>query len=52
MDLFEKYLEQKESNNLVKRALTDRSYKNEYQRNNHKEYKDMINEDLLKETIA
>ncbi len=45
MDLFEKYLSDK-SSRLVKRALTDNSYKNEYLRLNHKEYSEKTNVDL------
>lgn len=30
MDLFEEYLNKKESSKWVKRALTDKSYKREY----------------------
>lgn len=46
MDLFEEYLGKKESSTWVKRALTDKSYKNEYKRINEKDYKGKINKDL------
>ena len=37
MDLFEEYLQKEKSSDLVRRALTDNSYKNEYSRLNHKD---------------
>ena len=47
MDLFEKYLAKREKSTLVKRALTDRSYKKESQEKKGKTLpKDETNEDL------
>ena len=47
MDLFEKYLAKREESKWVKRALTDRSYKKEYQREKGRILpKDETNEDL------
>ena len=47
MDLFEKYLAKREESIWVKRALTDKSYKKEYQKNKGKTLpKDKTNEDL------
>lgn len=45
MDLFEKYLTKIDSS-WVQRALTDKSYKNEYCKLNHIEYNEKTNEDL------
>ena len=44
-DLFGKWLNNKESK-LIKIALTDKSYKNYFQRKNKTEYSDEINNDL------
>ena len=47
MDLFEEYLAKREKSIWVKRALTDRSYKKEYQRKERETLpKDETNEDL------
>jgi dsRNA-specific ribonuclease len=47
MDLFEEYLDKREESIWVKRALMDRSYKKEYQKNKGKTLpKDKTNEDL------
>lgn len=47
MDLFEKYLDKREESTWVKRALTDRSFKKEYQRKERETLpKDETNEDL------
>ena len=44
MDLFEKWLEKRENNDLIKRALVDKSYKTTLSRNKLPEVK--TNEDL------
>jgi len=46
MDLFEKWLNKKNESYWIRRALTDSSYKNEFQRENRQEYKGQINTDL------
>ena len=46
MDLFEEYLSKKKESFLIDRALTDKSYRNEYQRIYHKEYDGEVNTDL------
>ena len=47
MDLFDKYLAKREESTWVKRALTDRSFKKEYQREKRETLpKDKTNEDL------
>ena len=46
MDLFEDYLNKKDTSKWVKRALTDSSYKNEYERINHKSFEGKDNFDL------
>ncbi len=46
MDLFEKYLHEKFKNPWIARALTDKSYKNLYQRIHHEEYQGTVNTDL------
>ena len=47
MDLFEEYLDKREESIWVKRALTDRSYKKEYQRKEGETLpEDKTNEDL------
>lgn len=45
MDLFEEYLDKREKSTWVKRALTDRSYKKEFQKNGE-DYQKKTNEDL------
>lgn len=46
MDLFENWINKKDESKWIKRALTDKSYKNEYQRENSKEYTGLVNTDL------
>ncbi len=46
MDLFEKYLQKEELSYWVHRALTDKSYKAEYERENHKPFNGAVNTDL------
>lgn len=46
MDLFKKWLNKKNESSWIRRALTDSSYKNEFQRENREEYKEQINTDL------
>lgn len=46
MDLFEKYLQKEKSSHWVRRALTDKSYKAEYERENHKPFDGYVNTDL------
>ena len=46
MDLFEEYLKKENSSIWVKRALTDRSYKKEYQKDNKENYVGQTNKDL------
>ena len=37
MDLFQQWLEKKNNSSLIKRALTDKSYKKVYQKDHHEE---------------
>lgn len=46
MDLFEKYLQKEESSHWIHRALTDKSYKAEFERENHKPFNGDVNTDL------
>ena len=46
MDLFKEYLNKADSSKVIRRALTDNSYKNEYSRVNHRQYDGDVNTDL------
>ena len=46
LDLFEEYFKKEDNSIRVKRALTDRSYKKEYQKDNKENYVGQTNNDL------
>ena len=46
MDLFEKYIRKEKSSYWVHRALTDKSYKTEFEREKHKPFDEDVNTDL------
>ena len=46
IDLFEKYLQKAKTSQWVERALTDSSFKKEYEKKEHKSFDDKTNEDL------